>query len=159
MLLLCLIPVFFQLNFGYELTERDVISIEAITWKYNEPLGIPLWDEGDRYPGYVREFGLGVAYKRFLWKGLYTAIHALPLYQMYMDDDGNKIQGGFHLFCTLRLGYHISFFDDRFFIEPGIAATFWPVNTNVPAGFKRLENKWPGYNFEPGFHIGYKFSL
>jgi len=34
-------PDFVQLNFGYRITPKDVISIEAKTWKYAWPLGIP----------------------------------------------------------------------------------------------------------------------
>jgi hypothetical protein len=155
-------PDFYQLNFGYWLTEKDVISLELITWKYNEPLGIPFGpsfgDPNEAYPGYIREFGIGIAYQRHLWKGLYTAVHALPLYQIYMNEDNEKIQNGFLLFCTLRLGYHLSLFNDRFFIEPSIAGTFWPINTNVPGAFKELEDKWPNYNLlEPGLHFGFKF--
>src|SRR4030043_800068 len=30
---------FFQLNYGYQLTQKDIIIIEAITWTYYEPLG------------------------------------------------------------------------------------------------------------------------
>ena len=34
-------PDFGQLNFGYRITPEDVVSIEAKTWKYAWPLGIP----------------------------------------------------------------------------------------------------------------------
>jgi hypothetical protein len=34
-------PAFYQLNYGYRLTPKDVVSIEAITWTYKAPLGIP----------------------------------------------------------------------------------------------------------------------
>ena len=30
---------FFQLNYGYRLTQKDNIIVEAITWTYYEPLG------------------------------------------------------------------------------------------------------------------------
>ena len=33
-------PEFGQLNLGYRLTGKDVISVELITWKYAWPLGI-----------------------------------------------------------------------------------------------------------------------
>lgn len=59
-------PGFFQLSYGYRLTERDVVSLEAVTWKFQWPLGIPLGpsfdDEEERYPGSVREYGVGVAH-------------------------------------------------------------------------------------------------
>lgn len=155
-------PSFYQLNVGYWLTKKDVISIEAKTWTYNFPLGIPYGDDFEapewEYPGYIREYGVGVAYQRFLWKGLYTAIHAAGFKQKYVDTSGNKIQNGFQLFMTGRLGYHVRLFKDRFFIEPSIAVTHWPINTNTPESFAKQERGWPNYFlFEPGFHLGYKF--
>lgn len=156
-------PDFVQLNFGYWLTQKDVISVEAITWKYAWPLGIPFGSSfespEEKYPGYIREYGIGVAYQRFLWKGLYSAIHATPFLQKYVNENGEKIQNGFQLFLTARLGYHIRLFKDRFFLEPGIAVTHWPINTNVPESFAQVENKWPNYFlFEPGLHFGFKFK-
>ena len=32
---------FYQLNFGYRITAKDILVVEAITWKYYSPLGIP----------------------------------------------------------------------------------------------------------------------
>lgn len=155
-------PDFFQLNYGYWLTNKDVLSIEAITWKYNAPLGIPygpaMGSSEEAYPGYVREFGVGAAYQRFIWRDLYVAGHALPLLQQYHDENGKEIQEGFQLFLTLRMGYHVRLFQDRFFIEPSVAATHWPINTNVPASFAEKDNKWPNYFLlEPGLHFGVKF--
>ena len=34
-------PDFVQLNYGYRITGRDVISLELKTWKYAWPLGTP----------------------------------------------------------------------------------------------------------------------
>ncbi len=155
-------PSFYQLNFGYWLTKKDVISIEAKTWRYNYPLGVPFGDDFDtpqwEYAGYIKEYGIGLAYQRYLWRGLYTAIHAAGFRQRYVDNDGNKIQNGFQLFMTGRLGYHIRLFKDRFFIEPSIAVTHWPINTNTPESFAKLERSWPNYFlFEPGLHLGLKF--
>ncbi len=154
-------PDFYQLNFGYWLTKKDVLSVEAITWAYHRALGTPwgpdMSDDTQRYPGYVRSYGVALAYQRYLWRGLYTAIHALPLWQHFNTPDGKTIQQGFQLFMTLRLGYHLSFCDDRVFIEPSIAVTHWPINTNVPADFARLDNRWASYFVEPGLHVGFKF--
>lgn len=155
-------PSFYQLNFGYWLTKKDVISIEAITWTYKHPLGIPYGEDhlADKweYPGFIREYGIGLAYQRYLWKGLYTAIHAAGFRQRYVDTNGNKIQNGFQLFMTGRLGYHIRLFKDRFFMEPSLAVTHWPINTSTPESFAKLERGWNNYFlFEPGLHIGFKF--
>jgi len=155
-------PDFVQLNFGYRLTPKDVMSVEVITWKYSWPLGIPygkaLESPEARYPGYIREFGVSLVYQRFLWKGVYTAVHAMNALQAYVDDDNIKIQNGYQLFMTYRLGYHIELFKNRFFIEPSVAVTHWPINTNVPESFAQMERKWPNYFlFEPGLHFGIKF--
>ena len=34
-------PDYGQLNFGYRLTGKDVITLELATWKYAWPIGIP----------------------------------------------------------------------------------------------------------------------
>jgi hypothetical protein len=154
-------PFFYQLNYGYRLTPRDVVSVEGITWTYNAPLGIP-WGrsygaEDEDYPGKVRAYGVGVAYQRFLWKGLYSALHALPMHQTYVGTEGEKLGTGFQLFLTLRVGYHIELLSNRFFVEPSMAATYWPINTNLPDSFRQKEGKWPNYFlFEPGLHFGVK---
>ncbi len=155
-------PEYFQLNYGYRITAKDVISVEAITWAYYAPLGIPYGpdyeDESNNFPGKVKAYGLGVAYKRFLWKGLYGQAHATAFHQNYIDEDGSKIQSGFQLFNVLRLGYQIRLFKNRLFIEPSIAATWWPINTNLPDSFQVEEDKWPNYFlFEPGLHFGINF--
>ena len=155
-------PDFVQLNLGYRLTQKDVVSIELKTWKYAWPLGIPYGDsyqaEDEKYPGYIREIGFALVYQRFFWKGAYAAIHAMQAYQIYVDDSNKKIQNGYQLFLTYRLGYQFSFFKKFFFIEPSIAITHWPINTNVPESFNVLEKKWDNYFlFEPGFHFGFNF--
>lgn len=155
-------PLFYQLNFGHRITKKDVVFIEFKTWTYRHPLGIPYGDSFEsptlEYPGYIREYGVGFVYQRFLWKGLYAAVHIAPFLQKYVDKNGKKIQNGFQLFNTYRVGYHVKLFKNRFFIEPSIAMTHWPINTNTPESFKKLENSWPNYFlFEPGFHLGFKF--
>jgi hypothetical protein len=154
-------PAFYQLNYGFWLTDRDAVSIEAITWKYDEPVGIPYGpskNSADQaYPGYVRDYGLGVAYQRLLWRDLYSAVHAVPMVQHYFSENGGAIQKGFQLFLTLRTGYHLEV-RNRFFLEPSIAFTHWPIRTNVPAAFAERDNKWPNYFlFEPGLHLGVRF--
>jgi hypothetical protein len=155
-------PSFYQLNYGWWLTMRDVVSIEAITWTYHAPLGIPYGPSkgspDEAYPGYVRGYGVGLAYQRFLWRDWYSAIHAAPLFQKYVNGQNRPIQSGFQLFLTLRLGYHVRLFSDRFFLEPSVAFTHWPINTNVPEAFRARDSRWPTYFlFEPGLHLGIKW--
>ncbi|MFT4834467.1 MAG: hypothetical protein ACI83W_001378 [Marinoscillum sp.] len=133
-------PRYFQLNYGYAITAKDVISIEAITWAYQAPLGIPLGaeleDKANNFPGSVRAFSGGIAYKRFLWKGLYGQIHSTALRQNYLDEKDERIQSGFQLFNVLRFGYHIDLFNNRWYLEPSLAFISWPINTNFPATFQ-----------------------
>lgn len=155
-------PQFYQLNLGYRITEKDVVSIEFKTWKYAWSLGIPFGDSfeasGEKFPGSIRTFGIALVYQRFLWKGLYTAVHAMNGSQTYLDINNKKIQKGYQLFMSYRLGYHVPLFKKRFFIEPSVAITHRPIDTNMPANFKTLDEKWPKTFFpEPGLHFGYRF--
>lgn len=113
-------PDFYQLNAGYWLTERDAISLEAITWRYISPVGVPYGPSFDspeeRYPGYVREAGIGVAYQRLLRGNFYSAVHVLPLRKEYFDEEDERIQNGFRLFLTGRAGYHLQLLGGRIFL-------------------------------------------
>lgn len=153
-------PMYGQLNFGYRITPDDVISLELITWNYYEPLGVPYGQKSSapNYPGRVHAFGAGLAYQRFIWKGAYAKVHSTLLRQNYLDELGNRIQSGYQLFNTIRIGYQFRFFKNRCFIEPSIAMTFWPINTNLPASFQQEENKWNKFFLgEPGVHFGISF--
>jgi hypothetical protein len=157
-------PNFAQLNVGYRITRKDVITLEPKTWKYAWPNGIhPFANKSygkaeEKFPGYVREFGLSVAYQRFLWKGLYAELNVMPTLQNFVNDKGKKIDNGFQIFNTYRVGYHIKLFKDRFFIQPSIAITHRAVHTKLPDGFKQLDDKWSKFVLgEPGFHFGFNF--
>lgn len=90
-------PGFAQLNLGYRITGKDVISLELITWKHAWPLGInPFYNNAygkpdEKFPGCIREYGIGLAYQRYLWKGLYVAVHAMPMWQTFKNENGNKV--------------------------------------------------------------------
>jgi hypothetical protein len=155
-------PGFVQLNLGYRLTGKDLISFELKTWKYAWPLGIPYGNSFEapdlKFPGYIREYGFALAYQRFWWKGLYTGIHVMNAWQSFVNDEGNKIDNGFQVFNTYRLGYHFKLFNDRFFIEPSIAITHRPYHTQMPESFKILDDKHSKFFFgEPGLHFGINF--
>lgn len=153
-------PNYYQLNLGYRITPKDVVSLELITWNYYEPLGVPYSKKktATNFPGKVQAFGAGLAYKRFLWKRAYAQVHSTAFKQNYLDEENNKIQSGFQLFCTARIGYQFRFFKNRVFLEPSVACTLWPINTNLPASFQVQEDKFPKYFFgEPGLHFGFNF--
>lgn len=153
-------PHYAQINFGYRFSEKNVLSLEAITWRYYEPLGVPLPEKksAENFPGYVKAYGLGLAFKRFLWKQSYVQLHSTLMRQSFMDKEDKLIQKGTQLFNTLRIGYQFRFFDNRIFIEPSLAMTFWPINTNLPESFQKLEDQQSSYLLgEPGLHFGINF--
>lgn len=156
-------PNFVQLNLGYRITGRDVISLELITWKYAWPLGInPFLNKSygkqeEKFPGYIRDYGMGVAYQRFFWKGLYAAVHVMPMWQTFVNEKGNTVDTGFQIFNSYRVGYHIKLFKDRFFIQPSLGIAGRPYHTKMPDGFKQKDDKWSTWTPEPGLHFGYNF--
>jgi hypothetical protein len=156
-------PDFYQLCLGYQLDEKSILFLNGITWKYPAPLGITLWDPsfdspGAEYPGYVRAFGLGLGYQRFVWKGLFASLYAIPFLQNFYTSDDQHIQSGFQLYLQAQLGYQIDLFGGRLFLKPAIYMNYWPVNTNSPAAFQQKEKNWPNYQpFEPHLNIGFRF--
>ncbi|MBN1116674.1 MAG: hypothetical protein JXA77_05700 [Bacteroidales bacterium] len=154
---------FYELNYGYRITHKAAISVNATTWKYWEPLGIPLMDDKkyahtEDYPGYVRAYGIGIVYQRFLWKQVYSSIHANTFLQNFYDEQNEKNQSGFQLYLQARIGYRLELFKKRFFLEPSLSFNYWPINTNFPASFLEKEKNWPNYFlFEPHLNFGICF--
>ena len=148
---------YYQINYGYRITPKDAIVVEAKTWTYYEPIGTYGKSE-ELYPGKVIAYGIGVGYQRFHWKNLYTTVQATPFLQQYYDIAEEKIQNGFMLYLQLRAGYRFEFCKKRLFLEPSLVCNYWPVNTNMPASFAEIENGAPNYFlFEPGLNFGFKF--
>ena len=50
----------------------------------------------------------------------------MPAQQIFMNESGNKVDNGFQIFNTNRVGYHIKLFKDRFFIEPSLGIAYRP---------------------------------
>lgn len=147
---------YYLLNYGYQLTQNDILFAEAWTWKYSEPLGT-YGDSEEMYQGKIRAYGMGVGYQRFLWKRFFTTLEATPLILQYFDTDNNKIQKGLQLYCQVIAGYRFEFFDKRWFVEPAYALKYWPLNTNVPPSFADIDEGTPKYTFEPSLNFGFKF--
>ncbi len=157
-------PEFLHLNLGYRITDRDAITLEPKTWKYAWPNGIhPFLNKSygkpqEEFPGYVREYGLSIAYQHFFWKGLYAELNVMPTKQYFVNTKGENFDQGFQVFNTYRIGYHIKLYKDRFFIQPSLAITHRAYHTQLPEAFKQLDDKWSKFIFgEPGFHFGYNF--
>lgn len=153
----------YEFHFGYKTTLKDKIEIKVGTWKLFEPMGIPFGDpllmkKSEFYPGRLRESGVGVTYQRFLWKGLFAQIEILPLWKRYLDENNKKIDDGFKLYTTYHIGYHLSLFKNRFYIEPQVHCNYWPIDTKAPQGFKEKDDKWNNYFlFEPNLFFGINF--
>ena len=155
-------PDFFQLNIGHRINSTNTISLELKTWKYAWSLGIPYGKSfeanEEKFPGYIREYGFAIAYQRFIWKRFYGGVHVMNAWQNFHTESHEKIDNGFQIFNTYRLGYHFTFFKKRFFIEPSIAVTHRAYHTPMPTSFKVLDDKWSKFFFgEPGMHVGYNF--
>jgi hypothetical protein len=153
----------YEFHFKYKLTPKDKIGIKVATWKLFQPLGMPLLDafemkESEFYPGRLKERGIGITYQRMLWKGLFASVEILPLWKTYLDENNKKIDDGFMLYTSYHLGYHISLFKGRFYVEPQVHCNYWPIDTKAPQGFKEIDDKWNNYFlFEPNLYIGIKF--
>ena len=153
----------YEFHFGYKITPKDKFEIKIATWKLFEPMGIPLGNpllkkESEFYPGRLKESGIGITYQRILWKRLFVAIEILPLVKTYLDEDNKKICNGFKLYTTYHVGYHIPLFKDRLYFEPQIHCNYWPIDTNIPQGFREKESRWNNYFlFEPNIFVGINF--
>ena len=161
----------YELHFKYDLTPKDKIGLKFATWSLFQPMGILYWDGllnminkdhelygSQFYPGRLKEIGLGVSYQRMLWKGLFATVEVLPQLKIYVDENNSKIGNGFKLYTSYHIGYHISFFKNRFFVEPQIHCQNWLIDTNTPQEFKEIDKKWKNYFlFEPNLYFGFKF--
>lgn len=154
----------YEVRFSYQFTPKDQLAIKLTTWKLFAPLGIDVWDSKllDRdyfYPGRLRETGVGLAYQRKIWRGLFTTLEILPLYTEYIDLQGNTLSKGFKLYNSYHVGYHIPLFKKgRFFIEPQLHINHWPINNNVHEDFLKEEIKYDNYFLiEPNLYFGIKF--
>ncbi|MEO5976004.1 MAG: hypothetical protein ABIS36_17075 [Chryseolinea sp.] len=157
-------PEYIQLNVGYRITPKDVVSFRFKRSIYSWPLGISFGSSsfdapGENYPGHARILASTLGYQRFWWKGAYSSVQALNAFEKYLDEDNKKIGNGYTLYLDFYLGYQFKFFKNRFFFEPAIGCSYWPVRTNVPESFKAVEQKWSNYFIQPGFDFGYNFNF
>lgn len=154
-------PEYVQLNVGYRITPKDVVSFEFKRSIYSRPIGIPFGPSFNapelNYPGHARILAPTVAYQRFWWKGAFTSVYALNAFEKYMDENKKNIGNGYTLYLNFHLGYQFKFFKNRFFFEPAIGCSYWPVRTNVPESFKAIEKRWANYFVQPGLHFGFNF--
>lgn len=155
----------YELHLGYRLSPKDKVGIKFATWKMFAPMGMPMqeqikFDESNFYPGRLRETGIGVTYQRMIWKKLFVTAEILPQQKTYLDENNARLGNGFKLYTSYHLGYQLSFFRDRVYLEPQIHCQYWPIDTNVPAGFREKDDKWNNYFlFEPNLYLGANFEF
>lgn len=154
-------PEYVQLNVGYRVTPKDVVTVEFKRSIYSWPIGIPFGPSFDapglNYPGHARILAPTVGYQRFWWKGVYTSVYALNAFEKYLDMDRSKLGNGYTLYLNFHLGYQFRFWENRIFFEPALGCSYWPVRTNVPTSFEAVERAWPNYFIQPGLHFGFNF--
>lgn len=154
-------PEYILLNAGYRITPKDIVSVRFERYIYASPKGIPLGPSLDapelNYPGHGRIIAPSIGYQKLWWKGLYTSIHILNAFEKYTDENTKKIGNGFTLYLDTYLGYQFNFCKGRFFFDPAIGISYWPVRTGVPDSFNTLEQKWPKYFIQPGLDLGFRF--
>lgn len=154
-------PGYIQINAGYRITPKDVIQVRFKRSQYAWPLGIPFGPDFDapglNYPGHARILAPQIGYQRFWWKGVYTSLYVLNAFEKYMDENDKKIGNGFTLYTDFYLGYQFKFFNDRFFFEPAIGISCWPIRKGLPDSFEAVEQRWSSYFIQPGLDFGFKF--
>ena len=121
-------PEYMQLNVGYRITPKDIVSFRFKRSIYSWPLGIPFGPSFDapglNYPGHARILAPTLGYQRFWWKGVSTSVYALNAFEKYMDKNKKKIGNGYTLYLDFYLGYRFKFFKNRFFFEPAIGCSY-----------------------------------
>jgi hypothetical protein len=84
----------------------------------------------------------------------------MPTYQVFANENGKKIDNGFQIFNSYHVGYHIKLFKDRFFFQPSVCVTHRAYHTELPNGFKQLDDKWSKFIFpEPRLKIDLNISI
>ena len=78
-------PEYVQLNVGYRITLKDVVSFEFKRSIYSFPLGLPFGpsfdNPGENYPGHARILAPTLGYQHFWWKRTYTSVYALNAFK------------------------------------------------------------------------------
>jgi hypothetical protein len=150
-------PEFYYLEVSRAVGERDALVIEPVTWTYGGPIGIPYgssfgdatWD----YPGRVRSVGLGLGWRRQLYRGLEASGRAIHFLQIY-EERGRAAQTGYQLFLQARVGWRWTV--GGLWLEPAVAFNWWPIERGRPASFRAKDDRWPSYFlFEPWLNLGF----
>ncbi|WP_217494804.1 hypothetical protein [Crocinitomix algicola] len=157
----------FEFHIKRNLDQKNIVGLKFATWRLFQPMGITWWDglldkietKSEFYPGHLREIGLGISYQRMIYKGLFATVEVLPQFKTYLDENKIKVGNGFKLYNSFHIGYHFDFGKKKqFFLQPQVHSQFWVFDTNTPAAFNQLDQKWRNYFLlEPNLYFGIKF--
>lgn len=152
-------PQFYYLEVDRSFNESEALVLEAATWRYRAPIGIPYGasygDRSEEYPGFVRSIGLAFGWRHNIWRGLNASVRSFHFLQLYNEDDQPQ-KTGYQLFFQTRLGWRV--FRGGFWIEPSIAFNWWPVEVGRPASFQARDSRWPSYFLlEPWLNLGWRW--
>jgi hypothetical protein len=154
-------PQFYYLEVDRTFQQRDALVLEAATWTYRAPIGIPygssFGDTSEEYPGFVRSMGLALGWRHNLYRGLNASVRSFHFLQLYNEDDRPR-KTGYQLFLQTRLGWRWAARAPGFWIEPSVAFNWWPVEVGRPASFRAKDSRWPSYFlFEPWLNAGWRW--
>ena len=154
-------PQFFYVEVDRALDESNALVLEALTWRYHAPIGIPYGssygDAAENYPGSVRSVGLGIGWRRSLYRGLNASIRSFHFVQLYSEDERPR-KTGYQLFLQTRLGWRWDTGAGGLWVEPSLAFNWWPIETGRPASFTARDERWASYFlFEPWLNIGWRW--
>lgn len=153
---------FYYLEVDRSIGKRDALVVEALTWTYHAPIGIPYvsssyGDSSEDYPGFVRSLGLGVGWRHELYRGLNASARAFHILQRYHEDDGPRTTG-YQLFLQARLGWRWNTGAAGLWIEPSVGFNWWPIEVGRPDSFVAMDDRWPSYFlFEPWLNVGWRW--
>lgn len=147
---------FYQLTYRHPINQKDILMIDALTWMYEGPMGVH-GSTPHFYPGKISAYGIGLGYQRFHWRQAFTTARAISLLQHFYDETDTKIQQGYQLNLQLTAGYRIELLWNRVFVEPAYTLRYWPVNTNFPETFEKVERGERNYKIEPSLSFGLRF--
>lgn len=154
-------PQFYYLELSWALDDRNALVIEPITWTYTGPIGIPYgasfgdaaWD----YPGRVRSVGLGLGWRRRIYRGLNASARAIHFVQNY-EEHGHPTETGYQLFLQARFGWRWTPLGRGPWVEPAVAFNWWPIERGRPQAFRERDARWPSYFlFEPWLNVGWSW--
>lgn len=112
------------------------------------------------YPGYLDNYSLILAYRRYFWKNLHAEYQTYQGFTRFYEEFSGKVTQSFSLFTEFRLGYKFEF---QFLHKPLLLNFQWPVGitlyeSNEPESFREVRKKDPVfYIIYPNIWLGFRF--